>query len=105
MDNDNGLRDAARSFVLHLWGEAINKIGKKVEAVGAVQVGGCTVHSKEELIEGMVNEIFVKGGLAETFKKFHEEHGSYPPSPDRSKLLQIRMRPLFSDGPDSPKPE
>jgi hypothetical protein len=43
MDNDNGLRDAARSFVLHLRGEAINEIGKKVEAAGAVQVGGCTV--------------------------------------------------------------
>ena len=97
MDNDNGLRDAIRSFILHFWCEAINKIGKKAEAAGAVQVGDCTVHSKEELIEGMVDYHFEEGRLAEVLKEFHEKHGFYPPLPDLSKL------PRFSYEPRTPK--
>jgi hypothetical protein len=90
MDDDNGLRDAVRGFILHVWGETINDIGKKVEATGARQVGGCTVHSKEELIEGMVNEMFQEHGIAGAFKKFYEEHGFYPPLPDLSKLPTLQ---------------
>jgi hypothetical protein len=85
------LRDAARSFILHLCGEAINEILKKVklEEGGTINFEGRIVHSKEELIEAIVDDHFKKRRLGEFLKKFHEEHGSYPPLPDLSKMGRL----------------
>jgi len=95
MNNDNnGLRDAVRSFALHFQGDAINEICKKekFEEGGRIndvraETEGRIVKSKEELIEVMVDRLF-EDGLADALKKFHEEHGFYPPLPDPSKGLR-----------------
>jgi len=85
------LRDAARSFILHLCGEAINEILKKVklEEGGTINFEGRIVHSKEELIEAIVDYHFKERGLAAYFKNFHEKHGRYPPLPDFSKMGRL----------------
>jgi hypothetical protein len=92
MDDDYGLRDAVRSYTLRLFGEVINEISEKdkLDEGGTAHVNGRIIHSKEELIEAMVDRLF-EDGLAEFHKQFHEEHGFYPPLPDLSKLLRFEQ--------------
>jgi hypothetical protein len=98
MDDDNGLRDAVRSFILNWQGEAINESIKKVKfeegaTINVLPSGpgaeGRIVHSKEELIEAIVDYHFKERGLAAYFKNFHEKHGRYPPLPDFSKMGRL----------------
>jgi hypothetical protein len=86
--DDSELRAAVRSHFLHLFGEALTNVKSDQEGNFCDSDGKHPYHGKEELIERMVDGMF-KNGFADGLRKFYEENGFYPPSPDLSKLWRF----------------
>jgi hypothetical protein len=85
---DDELRAAVRKYVVHCFGEGLDQMIKDADGGAFVNSGGRVARTKEELVEGVV-DMFAARGMAEAFKKYHEEHGCYPELPDLSKAPRM----------------
>ena len=84
--DDTEWKDTVRKFFFHMWAESVKDQPEDAKGTFHDNDGiGHDFHSKAELLEAMLNNQY-KNGFADALKKFYEEHGSYPPLPDLSKM-------------------